>query len=311
MNTTSSVVICTRNRLQDITTCLHSLKEQTVQPNELIIVDSSDNKLVDNPAFTQLCNQQEFPQTNIVYKHTAPGLPLQRNVGISLASSDITYFFDDDVILEKNYLETMNVTFVNNPHYHGGMGAVTNLSSQRLFESRISYAQFMAQRLIRTIFLLQRDYASGAFTISGMPTHTYGTKQFKEVEVLGGCCMAYKTTVFKKHLFDESLKRYAFMEDCDFSCRVSRDGPLFFNPAAKLKHMNSPLNRDAIVDNRAMYIENYSYLFFKNFYQKNRLKIIAYWWSVLGLFIEATIRGQWAYLKGYVLGLRRFFSHAS
>jgi hypothetical protein len=87
-----------------------------------------------------------------------------------------------------------------------------------------------------------------------MPTHAYGTKDFRKVEVLGGCCMAYKRALTSKYKFDESLGRYAFMEDCDSYKRICQDAPLFYNPDARLYHYNSPLARDSVVDNKAIYI---------------------------------------------------------
>lgn len=296
---TSSVIICTRNRPADILICLHSLAKQTVCADEIIIIDSSDAPLESNNEFQQLFTPTHFGITHLVYRHTAPGLPYQRNVGISLATQEVVHFLDDDVILTPSYLQIMNETFANHPEYAGGMGTVTNIPVP------LKRNWF---RAMRHLFLLQRDYASGNFTWSGMPTHAYGLHELKSVAVLGGCCMAYRRSVFVKHLFDEKLERYAFMEDCDFSCRVWRDALLFYNPHAQLEHHPSKANRDGIVDNRAMYIKNYSYLFFKNFYPRNRLKVIAYAWSVTGLFVEAAITRNSDYLKGYCKGLKQYYS---
>ena len=140
-----------------------------------------------------------------------------------------------------------------------------------------------------------------------MPTHPYGINTFKQVEVLNGCA-AYRKDILQKHRFDEQLDGYAYMEDCDMSRRVSYEVSLFFNPAAKLYHYNSPENRDHVIKNRAMYIHNYSYLFFKNFYSRNKFKLLAYYWSVLGLCIEAIILGKREWLRGYIYGLRRFYT---
>ena len=119
--------------------------------------------------------------------------------------------------------------------------------------------------------------------------------------------MAYRRRVFAKHRFDERLGGYAYMEDCDLSARVSFESRLLFNPEARLFHFHSPASRDAVVKNKAMLMHNYSYLFFKNFYPKNRLKIIAYAWSVAGLFLEALIIRRWDYIRGYANGLRQFY----
>lgn len=296
---TSSVIICTRNRPADIILCLRSLTQQTVCANEIIIIDSSDVPLESNAEFQQMFAQAHFPGTKLVYQHTAPGLPYQRNKGISLATQKLVHFLDDDVILSPTYVQIMNETFADDPAYAGGMGTVTNIPVP------LKRNWF---RAMRHLFLLQRDYSSGNFTASGMPTHAYGLNELKLVAVLGGCCMSYRRSIFVKHLFDEKLERYAFMEDCDFSCRVSYDAPLFYNPNAKLEHNPSKANRDGIVDNRAMYIKNYSYLFFKNFYPRNRLKVVAYAWSITGLFVEAIITRNSDYLKGYYKGLKQFYS---
>jgi GT2 family glycosyltransferase len=294
---TSSVIICTRNRRDDLIICLQSIAIQTVSPTQLIIVDSSDIPVTADASITLICQQIQRNNTQLIMLHTAPGLPFQRNRGIAQAQADIVYFFDDDVQLEPTYIGLMNAMFEQYPDFVGGMGRVKN----------IGVPPTAKYRLFRTLFLLSRDYASGHFTWSGMPTHVFGAHHWQSVEVLSGCCMAYRKHVFTKHLFDERLGGYAYMEDCDFSARVSYDGPLFFNPDARLFHFHSPASRDAVIKNKAMLIHNYSYLFFKNFYPKNRLKVMAYAWSILGLFLEALIIRRRDYLRGYVKGLRQFF----
>lgn len=293
---TTSVIICTRNRIADIVPCLESLILQTALPEEIIIVDSSDRSLQEYDEFNRLFNERRFARAQLKYIHTSPGLTYQRNKGIDLATGDVVHFLDDDVILTSHYLASMRTVFEENHAYAGGMGTITNIP----VPARLNW-----HRMLRYIFLLQRDYASGNFTLSGMPTHAYGTKKFKEVHVLGGCCMAYRSWVFKKYRFDEQLKRYGFMEDCDFSRRVSYEYPLFYNPAARLAHNPSASNRDGIIDNRAMYIKNYRYLFYKNVYPKNRFKIVAFWWSIAGLFIEALLTRNLLYLQGYWQGLQQ------
>ncbi len=296
---TSSIVICTRNRKQDLLHCLQSIIKQTQQPQELIIVDSSDSPLYRDPEFTHFFVPAHFGSISLHYIHSAPGLTYQRNIGIGLAKQEIIFFIDDDVFLEATYVQEMLAVFGSCPNYAGGMGAVTNIPP------KIGGWQ----RAVRTSFALQRDYASGNFTWSGMPTHAYGKEQFQEVEVLGGCNMAFRTHVLRKHRFDEKLVRYAFMEDCDMSYRVSREYPLFYNPKARLQHFNSPLARDKVIDNRAMVVKNYSYLFFKNFYPTNKLRVVGYAWSMTGLFVEAVLIRNKEYVKGYVKGLREFLNH--
>lgn len=294
MEITSGVIICTRNRCPDLVHALNSLAKQTELPQELIIVDSSTSPVQNEQSFCEIFNQSRFPNTNLVYMHTNPGLPYQRNQGAARATCDVVHFLDDDVELDADYLRSMNDAFAKHPEYGGGMGEVKNIPSSLRYKTYC---------MLSRVFLLQRNFASGKFTLSGMPTHAYGTKQFKTVEVLGGCCMSYRRTVFAKHQFDERLSGYAFMEDCDFSLRVSRDAPLFFNPEAQMLHFASPLARDGMVKNRAMLISNYTYLFFKNVYPRQRWKIIFYCWSVIGLFVVALCKREWLGIRGYWRGL--------
>ena len=115
--------------------------------------------------------------------------------------------------------------------------------------------------------------------------------------------MCLRADVARKFLFDEFLGAYSYMEDADISKRISGNYKLFYNPLAVLDHRQSPHNRDALRKNRALYLRNYTYLFFKNFYPHNKLKIIGYWWSVIGLFVEAVVGRNKLAILGYWDGL--------
>ncbi len=288
------MIICTRNRLEDVLTFLPTLIAQTESVTELIFVDSSTEKLEDISVFQQLFNADKFPQTRLLYLHTQPGLTFQRNRGIEQATGDIIFFFDDDVTLENNYLETMRQAYEKNPDFAGGMGTVTNLKPYG----------FNLYRIFRLLFLLDRNHASGDFTLSGMPTHTYGNSNFSHVQVLGGCCMSFRSWALQEQKFDENLRFYGYMEDCDISKRLADNYTLFFQPAAKLAHHESPLNRDRLKHNRAMYIANYSYLFFKNFYPQAPWKILFYYWTICGLLLEGVLRVDKQVFFGYLRGLQ-------
>ena len=102
---TAAVIIPTRNRLNDLLTFIDSLAAQTIKPNELIIVDSSDEPLINNAQFNKNFSEKNFPNIKLIYKHTdIPGAARQRNVGTHLSEADIFYFFDDDSVLNKDYI---------------------------------------------------------------------------------------------------------------------------------------------------------------------------------------------------------------
>ncbi len=294
---TASVILCTRNRCNDLIACLKSLAVQTELPYEIIIVDSSDVPLREHAPFRAVFTHLLFPATKLHYLHTKPGLTFQRNEGIRKAAGEIIYFFDDDVILSSSYLAAMQKVFYSYPHYAGGMGDISNINK----EASRRYRWF------RRFFLLPHEGGSGNFTWSGMPTHPYGTNQFRSVEVVGGCCMAFRAAIVAQFMFDETLHGYCYLEDADIAWRISRTAPLFFNPEAKLEHKESPVARARYVDVSAMFVYNYSYLFFKNWYPVQRLKIMGYWWSIGGLFLQAIIMRNRLQLRGFVKGLYLFY----
>lgn len=290
----NSVIICTRNRLHELSHALTSIAKQSLAPDELIVIDSSDQPVERQTEFLEAFSAARFPETRLRYHHTHPGLTYQRNVGVDYATGQLLHFLDDDVELEPGYLTAMQEAFNDHPQHLGGMGAVQNINGD---------GNGRLRELYQRLFLLQRNYARGTFTLSGMPTHTHGITNFTNVEALGGCCMSFRRAVFTQHRFDESLTGYAFMEDCDFSYRVSRQGLLFFTPHARLIHFRSPVGRDPEVCFGTMVVRNYTYLFFKNFYPLNRLRIIAYVWSLLGIVMEAIIQRKWNMVRGYMRGL--------
>lgn len=296
----ASIIVPTRNRVDDLCRMLESVIIQTEKPIEVVIVDSSDIPLSNNNKYLKTCDLVCAQNISIIYQHTKTrGAAYQRNIAMQLATGNLFHFLDDDVILESDYIFQMHEIFRKYPKYAGGGSAV------RCAAPRLTW-----HRMLRCFFLLQRDGASGKFTFSGMPTHAYGTNNFKDVETLGAGCMCIKAEAAREIKFDELLGAYSYMEDCDFSWRISRKHKLFFNPKAVLDHKSSPVARAKITDMRAIYIRNYTYLFFKNFYSLNRLRILAYLWSILGLFVEAILLRKLEYFMGYVRGLYLYMSES-
>lgn len=296
----ATALICTRNREKDLLQALQSIALQSRTFREIIIIDSSDQSLRESEQFNNFFVSKNFGSTRLIYRHTEPGLTRQRNIGIALNTSDIINFFDDDVILERKYLEKVLEIFESNAHYMGGMVNLKNIKKKPW------YFYFF-----RRLFMLQSDNRSGKFTLSGFPAHSYipsnlsikNKKNIIPVTVLNGCA-AYKKEVFADYLFDENLEDYGFMEDCDFSYRVSRKYKLFYYNQSLLEHFESRAGRSKQEILRRMYVRNYRYLFFKNFYKKNKLKIIFFYWSLLGLFLESFLRKRFWEIKSYKTGLK-------
>ena len=93
-----SVIIVTKDRRADLKSCIESILKQSVPVNELIIVDSS---LTENGIERSAKDILSGSPVSLKYAHSSPGIPHQRNIGISLLDpkTDFVCFFDDDAVL--------------------------------------------------------------------------------------------------------------------------------------------------------------------------------------------------------------------
>ena len=103
-----SLIICTYQRPKPLLQLLQSVQEQTLYPDEILIIDGSTNEA------TQFILEQNHFQN--VHYFLVPkehrGLTKQRNFGIEKVSSDveIVCFLDDDTVLSTDYFEQLVTT---------------------------------------------------------------------------------------------------------------------------------------------------------------------------------------------------------
>ena len=292
-----SVIICTRNRFDDFMKTLPSVAAQTRLPNELIVVDSSDeNKLEEHFASGKL----PFP---VRYFHTQPGLTLQRNHGIHECSSDLIFFFDDDVDLDVNYLAEVEKIFENDTaHAVGAVGGKIVKTSSLPAQQKLEQFAFYVLRLIFGVVGIR----NGKFYPSGMPSHPHTNQPSGYIECLSGCCMAFRREVFEKAKFDEALAHYGLMEDVDISKQTLDAGyKIYYQTSATLIHNESPLNRIKVQQWAEMSVVNYDYLFRKS-WSKDLWRWFFYYWALIGLFVANfhSLKG----LTGTFNGLKKVFS---
>lgn len=276
----SSVIICTRNRPDEVMRCLRSVARQTVLPEEIIVVDGSDDPSV-LPALLKNGN------VNIKYKHTQPGLTRQRNIGTAMSSGDILFFFDDDVELEKEYIEKVIGVYKDErlENVGGVQGADLNITSSFLEGKRrlLFYKAFFLERSDRYARMLPSgntvhlDVASPEIRDARSPIRIY---------CMSGCMMSFRRMVFEELAFDEGLTGYSHGEDAEFSYRVAKKYNVYFSPAAKVWH-NQVSSKQPWYSSEEFIrsnIEGQVYRFRKHL-SDNPLNIIAILWSWLGLLI--------------------------
>ena len=258
-----SIIICTKDRPLDLMICLKSIFAQSVKPEEIIIIDSSNSE--------EKINQlREFIRENDIIKHYAVkvGLTRARNIGIEKSIGEIIIFVDDDVILDQDYLYQILKIFDT----YENVGLVTGNILQadmatRTFPRLIKNSFIKEMRNVFFFLFFLHRYGNGYFLPSGLPRYIACNKRIKMIECVQGANMAFRRNVLDEFHFDEHFKGYSFMEDCDISYRVSRKFKVIFTPFAELIHKISPLSRDSDKYRAKMLLENHFYLFRKNFPQ--------------------------------------------
>lgn len=95
----ASVCLVTYNRSQTIMRCLDSIEKQTVEPYEIIVLDSSVDHLT----------KKALRRKDVFYKHVKKRTyqPQARNIALKMARGDIVAFIDDDVICSGEWLENI------------------------------------------------------------------------------------------------------------------------------------------------------------------------------------------------------------
>jgi glycosyltransferase involved in cell wall biosynthesis len=281
----ASVIICTKDREKDLLECIDSLNAQTLLPEELVIVDAGK----ENGIKGKLEEKVKTTPIKLKYIRTEPGLTRQRNIGVKNAKGDIVFFFDDDVILDKDY--TANIMKIYSSHQNENLGGVGGKIVK-------ATPPPLYWRLFNKIFLLNRH---GAL----LPAHTFSPGKVTKARALSGCNMSYIREIFQELDFDEHIPGYGLMEDVDFSFRVSQRYQLLLTPDAKLEHKQSPVSRDKI--SRLVQMQSYNsfYLFMKNC-RKTPPNLLLFAWSRIGMFLNSLLhylsQGNSGWLTGFFEG---------
>jgi glycosyltransferase involved in cell wall biosynthesis len=142
-----SVIIPTLNRPEELEIAIKSILEQTIVPNEIVIVDQGSFHETAK-MLREFENWQSFKKKP-VFKHiklSIKSLTAARNVGVSQAISEIILFLDDDVILYRDFISNIMSVYEQHPNALGVQGLIIGAEySSKLAHcvSRIFYLYYM------------------------------------------------------------------------------------------------------------------------------------------------------------------------
>lgn len=248
-----SVVICTRNRPQDLRVAVSSILGNHAELRDgtakLWIIDDgslSEELIRDLRDATTQCGWA-FGYAN---KSGTPGLLRSRVYAKNLIRSGWILFLDDDIEMQPGYLERLrNLAAVPGLAGAGGVDLLGKRQSfpRRLYEYSIGF----------------RAFRRGHLSISGfggdMDRWILEKAPF-ETEFLYGCNMAFRADALRSLDGHAAFESYSVGEDMLLSGIARRHGKLMVDPQMQVKHFQSPLARDKTEQISYMQVVNHFHL---------------------------------------------------
>lgn len=142
-----SVVVCTRDRTEELAECLRALQRATYDPLEILVVDNAPTDTATRELVTALARED----SRIRYTFASrPGLSHARNHGLAHARFDLVAFTDDDTLADQGWPSAIAAGFTADPEAVCVTGLVASRSMdtgpERYFEARYSWGEVFEPR---------------------------------------------------------------------------------------------------------------------------------------------------------------------
>ena len=231
-----AVVIATIGRADALQVCLDSLARQTVLPAEVMIVHSGSD-----PETRAVC-EQDWASRGLhveyfAYPHKSAAL--QRDFAVRRTRQPLIMFADDDMEFEPDWIEALLRELMREP----GIGATMG----RIMNQQIGMTPLwrLYRRLVESA---THGFAPGAvvgaLVPNGFPEDAAAPLP---AEWLGGCItLLRKDAYFSVTGFAPHFRGSSPGEDVDLGYRISRRWKVFYVPAARCLHHQSPSGRENI-----------------------------------------------------------------
>jgi GT2 family glycosyltransferase len=281
MNPSCSVIIATRNRHESLAQVLTALQQQTMKPQWVVVVDSSDAEFKDN--VQSVCFAEGLNSLNVKFLDANfNSLTRQKNHAIGWLmekwQGDYIQILDDDTVPPNWYLAKLSGFLEQNKSFVGASGITHDPFAQVGRRTlKFSLARILGMESLRSGVVTKGGI--GTFTTSG---HENGTP----VEWLHGCAM-WRSALFSNIRYLDRLEGSALCEDLEFSIRASRFGHLAVLNSSHLNHEMSGLGRPDDFLHSYRFARNRAFVFHS--LQQSKSLPLYYFLPNLALIVKAII----------------------
>jgi GT2 family glycosyltransferase len=229
-----ALVICTRNRPDDLRRCLNSVRLLSQQPTYILVVDQSSDE-VSKGVVDQFLQHKDEASLLYLRSHER-GLVRSRNLALESIpnGTQLVHFIDDDTELLPDYINALREALTKHTGVVGAAGQVIGTGPKQV-DPLLKLIGMDGDKL-------------GAVLKTGVNIGAFDHPEMIHLDWLPGCCMSFAVGSLQGLRFDEKRSVWALGEDVDFSLRVGQRGLLVHVPDAKLFHHLSPTNRDRAID---------------------------------------------------------------
>ncbi len=221
-----AVVTATKDRPDQLRRLLSNLRDQSFTPEQIIVVDGSDN-----PVASVI---DEFPELNVDYVTVRPpGLTRQKNAGVAAVRQDIDLvaILDDDIMLHDGAMDTMMGHWDTSPADLGG-------ASFDMPDFIYGPHVWTKTALKRLFFVNDEEF--GQVLSSGFSTPLWNITNTTSCRWLGGGYTVWRKEVFDQFKFIEWYPGSGVFEDVHFSHQVNKKYKLAMVAGAHCTHVDPP-----------------------------------------------------------------------
>ena len=250
---TFDIVIATRNRPDALAVSIPLMLDQSRQPKQLIIIDSSDN----HEAVRRAVDEATAGWGGrVIVEHTGTGTPFQRGRGLSLVTSDVAIIPDDDSLFFPGTSEAIIAVYERDTEGKiAGVAAEESAlppdsvdlsesyqpSPEHLREVRIKPYRYNLEKRFR--FLNPKVYLGFKLAELRDVPEWLGEMNALPAAYLTGFRMSFRTSAIRKAGFDPTLTGYTLEDDVDASYSAARNGLLVVARDAQIFHHLFPGGR--------------------------------------------------------------------